>query len=78
MPDGGKLMAVNRLKPYIPNGEFFGGITITEAAKRWKKHPATIRLHIDEGKLKARKSVHVWIISIPSILALYGNPQTSE
>lgn len=49
-------------------------VTLTEAAERACVRPQTLMYHIDRGNLAARKSGHVWLISLASLHALYKPP----
>lgn len=66
---------LKKRKPfYMPDETLFPGITIPEAAKLYGKHPNTVRFAIDVGQLRARKSCGTWLVSIPSLIALWGSP----
>ena len=49
-------------------------VSVLEAAHMWGVNPNTIRYHIDRGHLAARKCGHTVIVSVASLVALYGPP----
>lgn len=49
-------------------------LTISEASKVWHYHKVTIRRAIDTGRLVARKSNNVWLITANSLYEAFGEP----
>jgi hypothetical protein len=52
-------------------------VTITEAARMWRKHNLTVRRAIDarQKPLIARKSDNVWLINYESCVRRWGEPK---
>lgn len=50
--------------------------TITEAAERWCLGRSTIRNAIRVEHIAAVQSGRTWLISVPSLVARYGDPPT--
>jgi len=65
-------------RSYAGEDYLYTVVTLTEAARRWKRHPMTIRRHIDSGRLCARKSDHIWLISVDSLIELWGGPKVGS
>lgn len=49
-------------------------VTIAEASRHWRKAMNTIRLARDDGRIDARRAPRVWLISVSSLIALWGDP----
>lgn len=54
--------------------QIFACVTRAEAANLWDKWPSTVQNHIDNGRLVARKSGSIWLVSIDSLYHLWGKP----
>ena len=52
----------------------FASETIPEAARRWGWHENTIRAAMVAGKLDCRLAGGVWLITVESLVALWGEP----
>lgn len=48
--------------------------SLQEVAICWGKHPQTVRQAIRSDRLVARQLGHEWVISIDSVIALWGEP----
>lgn len=48
--------------------------TVPEACKLWKKPRNTLLYAIDAGNLTARKSGKNWLVSVESLIHLWGHP----
>ena len=51
-------------------------VTVREAAELWGYHPRTSQLAINLGRINARKSGCIWLVSTASLLQHYGSPPT--
>lgn len=49
-------------------------VTLSTAARLYCRDRSTIRYAIDAGNLAACKDGRIWLISVPSLVALWGNP----
>jgi hypothetical protein len=59
------------------NPELYSLVTIPEAADLFCRGRGTIRYHIDRGNIQWRKTEGekgVYLISLQSLIALYGTP----
>lgn len=52
--------------------------TLAGAARMYQRDANTIRYAIDTGNLAAVKDGHNWLVSIPSLKALWGEPTNSR
>lgn len=48
--------------------------TLASVARRWKRDKKTVICAIDSGNIAAQKDGRIWLVSIPSVLAWWGNP----
>lgn len=48
--------------------------TVATVAEYWHYHPDTIRYHCERGTLAARKDGKTWLISLRSVIDLWGIP----
>lgn len=49
-------------------------VTISEAARLWHKHPTTVRRKLDDYRVHARMSGRVYLISVASLMKVWGQP----
>jgi hypothetical protein len=49
-------------------------VTMSEAARMYYRDRQTVRYAIDAGNLAARQCGRNWLVSVPSLIALWGNP----
>jgi len=65
-------------RPYQADKKMFEPLafvtTISEAAELWYRHRSTIRYAIDAGNIAAVQSGRTWLISVPSLVAIWGDP----
>jgi hypothetical protein len=48
--------------------------TISTVARYWHYHPETVRYHCERGSLAAVKDGGTWLISLQSVVDLWGVP----
>lgn len=53
-------------------------VSVAEAAAMWKKHAHTIRKAYREGRLTGMSVGKDFIITIPSLVRLYGEPKAKK
>lgn len=58
--------------------ELFACVTIAEAAIRWHVSQSAVKDAIDRGKLDARKSGWVWLITTESLTRYWGKPEPPD
>lgn len=49
-------------------------VTLSEAARLYYRDKKTVRYAIDAENLAARQCGRNWLVSVPSLIALWGNP----
>ncbi len=47
--------------------------TLASVAHRWKRDKKTVSYAIDAGNIAACRDGRIWLVSIPSVLAWWGN-----
>jgi hypothetical protein len=52
--------------------------TLAGAARMYYRDPKTVRYAIDTNNLAAVRDGRVWLVSIPSLVALWGEPPASR
>lgn len=55
--------------------DLFAVATVSEIAGRWGKHKNTVLWALVEGKLDARRSSLGWLITVDSVIKLWGEPK---
>lgn len=55
--------------------DLFAVATVAEVSQRWEKHKNTVLWAIVEGKLDARKTPNGWLITVESVIRLWGQPK---
>jgi hypothetical protein len=66
---------INAFRPPPPGEDYlYTVVTVGEAVRRWQRHHLTIRRAIDDRRLAARQSGTIWLISVESLIALWGLP----
>lgn len=58
--------------------DLFATVTVSEAAERWHIHPNSVIDAITRGKLDARKSGWVWLITTESLIRYWGKPDPPD
>lgn len=53
-------------------------VTLGEAAQLWAVGNGTLRYHLARGTLCGRKAGAVWLVSVASMVALYGPPRINQ
>jgi hypothetical protein len=48
--------------------------TLASVARRWKRDKKTVAYAIDAGNIAACRDGRIWLVSIPSVVAWWGNP----
>jgi hypothetical protein len=49
-------------------------VSLSEAAQIWRVAEPTLRYHLVQDTLCGRKAGRVWLISVASMVAVYGPP----
>ena len=49
-------------------------VSLSEAAQLWRVAEPTLRYHLVQDTLCGRKAGRVWLVSVASLVALYGPP----
>lgn len=58
--------------------ELFAVVTVKEACARWHVSDSAVQDAIVRGKLDARKSGWVWLITVESLIRYWGNPEPAD
>ena len=58
--------------------ELFACVTVAEASERWHVHTNSVLAAIIAGKLDARKSGGVWLITTESLIRYWGKPEPPD
>ena len=55
--------------------DLFACVTIREAAERWHVSESAVQMAIDRGKLDARQSGSIWLVTTESLIRYWGKPE---
>jgi hypothetical protein len=58
--------------------QLYSVLSIPEVAAGWHKHPKTVKLAIDTGRLVARQAGQMWLILEASVIRLWGEALERE
>ena len=58
--------------------DLFACVTVAEAAERWHVSQSAVTEAITRGKLDARKSGWVWLITTESLIRYWGKPDPPD
>lgn len=48
--------------------------TLPEVCQRWNRDRKTVLMQIYKGRIEARQSGRTWLVFLPSVTQLWGNP----
>jgi hypothetical protein len=68
----GMTQVIKQPKPEIGLEHLESIVTVTEACILWQRGRTSIKFAIDRGYLTARRVGRDWLISVPSLIAHYG------